>query len=96
MCTFIHCIHSYIHTFIAHSLKTINYLMCFSRNQWHKLLVEASENYKDTEKRKKERAHSHRQMKSPGVGRLFVTVIEGMDLKPNESNGNSNHSTFSQ
>ncbi|KAM5163825.1 intersectin-2 isoform 1-T2 [Mantella aurantiaca] len=60
------------------------------RTAWVQKIKAASENFIDTEKKKRERAYQARSQKSSGIGRLMVQVIEASELKPCKPNGKSN------
>ncbi|XP_018431025.1 PREDICTED: intersectin-2 [Nanorana parkeri] len=60
------------------------------RTAWVQKIKAASENFIDTEKRKRERAYQARSQKSSGIGRLMVQVIEATELKACKPNGKSN------
>ncbi|XP_041351400.1 intersectin-1-like isoform X2 [Gigantopelta aegis] len=67
-----------------HNLRAINET---EKDLWIKQIETASRHYLDTERRKRESAHSMRR--TPGVGRLLVVIQEGYDLKASDSNGKS-------
>ncbi|XP_072263549.1 intersectin-2 isoform X1 [Pyxicephalus adspersus] len=60
------------------------------RTAWVQKIKAASENFIDTEKKKRERAYQARSQKSSGIGRLMVQVIEASELKACKPNGKSN------
>ncbi|KAE8605248.1 hypothetical protein XENTR_v10015042 [Xenopus tropicalis] len=60
------------------------------RTAWVQKIKSASENFIDTEKKKRERAYQARSQKSSGIGRLLVHVIEATELKASKPNGKSN------
>ncbi|KAM9315865.1 intersectin-2 [Gastrophryne carolinensis] len=60
------------------------------RTAWVQKIKAASENFIDTEKKKRERAYQARSQKSSGIGRLMVQVIEAAELKACRPNGKSN------
>ncbi|XP_075057455.1 intersectin-2 isoform X2 [Mixophyes fleayi] len=60
------------------------------RTAWVQKIKSASENFIDTEKKKREKAYQARSQKSSGIGRLMVQVIEAAELKACKPNGKSN------
>ncbi|XP_070284873.1 intersectin-2 isoform X1 [Myotis yumanensis] len=60
------------------------------RTAWVQKIKAASEQYIDTEKKKRERAYQARSQKTSGIGRLMVHVIEATELKACKPNGKSN------
>ncbi|XP_053445107.1 intersectin-2 isoform X1 [Nycticebus coucang] len=60
------------------------------RTAWVQKIKAASEQYIDTEKKKRERAYQARSQKASGIGRLMVHVIEATELKACKPNGKSN------
>ncbi|XP_063771342.1 intersectin-2 isoform X2 [Pseudophryne corroboree] len=60
------------------------------RTAWVQKIKSASENFIDTEKKKREKAYQARSQKSSGIGRLMVQVIEAAELKASKPNGKSN------
>ncbi|XP_068136346.1 intersectin-2 isoform X2 [Hyperolius riggenbachi] len=60
------------------------------RTAWVQKIKAASENFIDTEKKKREKAYQARSQKSSGIGRLMVQVIEAAELKACKPNGKSN------
>ncbi|XP_060044397.1 intersectin-2 [Erinaceus europaeus] len=59
------------------------------RTAWVQKIKAASEQYIDTEKRKREKAYQARSQKTAGIGRLMVHVIEAAELKACKPNGRS-------
>ncbi|XP_078619328.1 intersectin-1-like isoform X19 [Branchiostoma floridae x Branchiostoma japonicum] len=59
------------------------------RNQWMKIMESASQQYIETERKKREKAHQARSLRSTGMGRLLVVMQEGYDLQPSDINGRS-------
>ncbi|KAL3883381.1 hypothetical protein ACJMK2_029651 [Sinanodonta woodiana] len=57
------------------------------RDTWIKKIEATIKSYQDTERKKREKAHSMRR--SPGVGRLLVVILEGADLQASDENGKS-------
>ncbi|XP_038078610.1 intersectin-1-like [Patiria miniata] len=55
------------------------------KNRWMDKIQAASKNYIETEKKKREKLQRVRSMRSKGVGRLLVVIIEGHDLKPSNN-----------
>nr|XP_006811485.1 PREDICTED: intersectin-2-like [Saccoglossus kowalevskii] len=68
----------------VYSLKTDS---VSERTKWLNKIQEATTVFIETEKKKLEKAHLARTQRSKGVGRLFVTILEGADLKPVDRNG---------
>uniref|UniRef100_A0AAV2KEG3 Uncharacterized protein n=2 Tax=Knipowitschia caucasica TaxID=637954 RepID=A0AAV2KEG3_KNICA len=60
------------------------------RAAWVQKIKAASENFIETEKKKREKAYQARSLKSSGIGRLLVTVTEAQELKACKPNGKSN------
>ncbi|XP_062857887.1 intersectin-2a [Trichomycterus rosablanca] len=60
------------------------------RTTWVQRIKAASERFIETEKLKREKAYQARSQKTSGIGRLLVTVLEAIDLKPCKPNGKSN------
>ncbi|KAM4529304.1 intersectin-2a isoform 2-T2 [Fundulus diaphanus] len=60
------------------------------RTAWVQRIKAASEHFIDTEKKKREKAYQARSLKTSGIGRLLVTVIEAQELKACKPNGKSN------
>ncbi|XP_039094264.1 intersectin-2 [Hyaena hyaena] len=60
------------------------------RTAWVQKIKAASEQYIDTEKKKREKAYQARSQKTSGIGRLMVHVIEATELKACKPNGKSN------
>ncbi|XP_042552688.1 intersectin-2 isoform X1 [Dipodomys spectabilis] len=60
------------------------------RTAWVQKIKAASEQYIDTEKRKREKAYQARSQKTSGIGRLMVHVVEATELKACKPNGKSN------
>ncbi|XP_061563362.1 intersectin-2-like isoform X2 [Cololabis saira] len=60
------------------------------RTAWVQKIKSASEHFIETEKKKREKAYQARSLKSSGIGRLLVTVIEAQELKACKPNGKSN------
>ncbi|XP_069925455.1 intersectin-2 isoform X3 [Oryctolagus cuniculus] len=59
------------------------------RTAWVQKIKAASEQYIDTEKKKREKAYQARSQKTSGIGRLMVHVIEATELKACKPNGKS-------
>ncbi|KAJ3593486.1 hypothetical protein NHX12_005820 [Muraenolepis orangiensis] len=57
---------------------------------WVQKIKAASEDFIETEKKKREKAYQARSLKTSGIGRLLVTVLEATELKANKPNGKSN------
>ncbi|XP_012582897.1 PREDICTED: intersectin-2 isoform X4 [Condylura cristata] len=60
------------------------------RTAWVQKIKATSEQYIDTEKKKREKAYQARSQKTSGIGRLMVHVIEATELKACKPNGKSN------
>ncbi|XP_066452703.1 intersectin-2 isoform X2 [Eleutherodactylus coqui] len=60
------------------------------RTAWVQKIKSASENFIETEKKKRERAYQARSHKSSGIGRLMVQINEAAELKACRPNGKSN------
>lgn len=60
------------------------------RTAWVQKIKAASEHFIETEKKKREKAYQARSLKTSGIGRLLVTVIEALELKACKPNGKSN------
>uniref|UniRef100_A0A8D1TLN9 Intersectin 2 n=1 Tax=Sus scrofa TaxID=9823 RepID=A0A8D1TLN9_PIG len=60
------------------------------RTAWVQKIKAASEQYIDTEKKKREKAYQARSQKTSGIGRLMVHIIEATELKACKPNGKSN------
>ncbi|NXR89934.1 ITSN2 protein, partial [Hypocryptadius cinnamomeus] len=71
----------------VYTLKTDN---INERTAWVQKIKAASEQYIETEKRKREKAYQARSQKTSGIGRLMVHVIEATELKACKPNGKSN------
>ncbi|XP_074522981.1 intersectin-2b [Halichoeres trimaculatus] len=60
------------------------------RTAWVQKIKAASEEFIETEKRKREKAYQARSVKASGIGRLLVTILEATELKAGKPNGKSN------
>ncbi|CAG5853966.1 unnamed protein product [Menidia menidia] len=60
------------------------------RTAWVQKIKAASEEFIETEKKKRDRAYQARSMKASGIGRLLVTILEATELKAGKPNGKSN------
>ncbi|KAL3065306.1 hypothetical protein OYC64_015474 [Pagothenia borchgrevinki] len=60
------------------------------RTAWVQKIKAASEEFFETEKKKREKAYQARSVKASGIGRLLVTILEATELKPAKPNGKSN------
>ncbi|KAM3932370.1 intersectin-2 isoform 2-T2 [Leptodactylus fuscus] len=60
------------------------------RTAWVQKIKSASENFIDTEKKKREKAYQARSHKTSGIGRLMVQINEAAELKACRPNGKSN------
>uniref|UniRef100_H3DK01 Osteoclast-stimulating factor 1 n=1 Tax=Tetraodon nigroviridis TaxID=99883 RepID=H3DK01_TETNG len=59
------------------------------RTAWVQKIKAASEEFIETEKKKREKAYQARSMKATGIGRLLVTILEATELKAAKPNGKS-------
>uniref|UniRef100_A0A7N6AYB1 Intersectin 2b n=1 Tax=Anabas testudineus TaxID=64144 RepID=A0A7N6AYB1_ANATE len=57
---------------------------------WVQKIKAASEEFIETEKKKREKAYQSRSVKASGIGRLLVTILEATELKAAKPNGKSN------
>uniref|UniRef100_A0A8K9UJM5 Intersectin 2b n=1 Tax=Oncorhynchus mykiss TaxID=8022 RepID=A0A8K9UJM5_ONCMY len=71
----------------VYSLKTEN---INERTAWVQKIKAASEDFLETDKKKREKAYQARSLKASGIGRLLVTILEATELKSCKSNGKSN------
>ncbi|XP_063039904.1 intersectin-2b isoform X2 [Engraulis encrasicolus] len=71
----------------VYTLKTEN---INERTAWVQKIKAASEDFIETEKKKREKAYQARSVKASGIGRLLVTILEGTELKSSKPNGKSN------
>uniref|UniRef100_A0A3Q0RKA4 Intersectin 2b n=1 Tax=Amphilophus citrinellus TaxID=61819 RepID=A0A3Q0RKA4_AMPCI len=60
------------------------------RTAWVQKIKVASEEFIETEKKKREKAYQARSVKTSGIGRLLVTILEATELKAAKPNGKSN------
>ncbi|XP_029281824.1 LOW QUALITY PROTEIN: intersectin-2-like [Cottoperca gobio] len=60
------------------------------RTAWVQKIKAASEEFFETEKKKREKAYQARSVKTSGIGRLLVIILEATELKPGKPNGKSN------
>ncbi|TMS13090.1 Intersectin-2 [Larimichthys crocea] len=60
------------------------------RTAWVQKIKAASEEFFETEKKKREKAYQARSVKASGIGRLLVTILEATELKAGKPNGKSN------
>ncbi|KAM7423893.1 hypothetical protein PAMA_000317 [Pampus argenteus] len=60
------------------------------RTAWVQKIKAASEEFIETEKKKREKVYQARSVKASGVGRLLVTILEATELKAAKPNGKSN------
>ncbi|CDR03962.1 unnamed protein product [Oncorhynchus mykiss] len=68
----------------VYSLKTEN---INERTAWVQKIKAASEDFLETDKKKREKAYQARSLKASGIGRLLVTILEATELKSCKSNG---------
>uniref|UniRef100_A0A8B9GXT3 Intersectin 2b n=1 Tax=Astyanax mexicanus TaxID=7994 RepID=A0A8B9GXT3_ASTMX len=71
----------------VYTLKTEN---INERTAWVQKIKAASEEFIETEKKKREKAYQARSMKASGIGRLLVTIQEATELKSSKPSGKSN------
>lgn len=60
------------------------------RTAWVQKIKAASEEFIETEKKKREKVYQARSVKASGIGRLLVTILEATELKAAKPNGKSN------
>uniref|UniRef100_A0A671UUI1 Intersectin 2b n=1 Tax=Sparus aurata TaxID=8175 RepID=A0A671UUI1_SPAAU len=60
------------------------------RTAWVQKIKAASEEFIETEKKKREKAYQARSVKASGIGRLLVTILEATELKACKPNRKSN------
>ncbi|XP_069549849.1 intersectin-2b isoform X1 [Brachyistius frenatus] len=60
------------------------------RTAWVQKIKLASEEFIETEKKKREKAYQARSVKTSGIGRLLVTILEATELRAGKPNGKSN------
>uniref|UniRef100_A0AAX7VLF9 Osteoclast-stimulating factor 1 n=1 Tax=Astatotilapia calliptera TaxID=8154 RepID=A0AAX7VLF9_ASTCA len=60
------------------------------RTAWVQKIKVASEEFIETEKKKRDKVYQARSMKGSGIGRLLVTILEATELKAAKPNGKSN------
>uniref|UniRef100_I3KKC9 Intersectin 2b n=1 Tax=Oreochromis niloticus TaxID=8128 RepID=I3KKC9_ORENI len=60
------------------------------RTAWVQKIKVASEEFLETEKKKREKVYQARSMKGSGIGRLLVTILEATELRAAKPNGKSN------
>ncbi|KAM9410329.1 intersectin-2b isoform 2-T2 [Pholidichthys leucotaenia] len=60
------------------------------RTAWVQKIKAASEEFIETEKKKRDKAYQARSVKTSGIGRLLVTILEATELKAGKPNGKSN------
>uniref|UniRef100_A0A8C5GR33 Intersectin-2-like n=1 Tax=Gouania willdenowi TaxID=441366 RepID=A0A8C5GR33_GOUWI len=60
------------------------------RTSWVHKIKAASEEFIETEKKKRDKAYQARAVKTSGIGRLLVTILEATELKAGKPNGKSN------
>ncbi|KAL4623886.1 intersectin-2 isoform X1 [Arapaima gigas] len=60
------------------------------RTAWVQKIKVASENFIDTEKKKREKLYQARSVKTSGIGRLLVTIQEATELKSSKASGKCN------
>ncbi|XP_031586760.2 intersectin-2b isoform X1 [Oreochromis aureus] len=60
------------------------------RTAWVQKIKVASEEFIETEKKKREKVYQARSMKGSGIGRLLVTILEATELRAAKPNGKSN------
>ncbi|XP_033111617.1 intersectin-1-like [Anneissia japonica] len=76
------CVFNLTHVEKVYALKTDTEKL---RNKWITQIENASKYSIETEKKKREKAQRARSMRSKGIGRLLVVIIEAADLKPSNS-----------
>ncbi|XP_018588398.2 intersectin-2b isoform X1 [Scleropages formosus] len=60
------------------------------RTAWVQKIKAASENFIDTEKKKRDKVYQARSVKASGIGRLLVTIQEATELKSSKAGGKCN------
>ncbi|KAF7662105.1 hypothetical protein LDENG_00246270 [Lucifuga dentata] len=60
------------------------------RTAWVQKIKAASEEFIETEKKKREKAYQARSMKASRIGRLLVTILEATEIRACKANGKSN------
>uniref|UniRef100_A0A673C7T7 Intersectin 2b n=1 Tax=Sphaeramia orbicularis TaxID=375764 RepID=A0A673C7T7_9TELE len=60
------------------------------RTAWVQKIKATSEEFIETEKKKREKAYQARSVKTTGIGRLLVTILEATELKAAKPSGKSN------
>ncbi|KAM9861208.1 intersectin-2b isoform 2-T2 [Aulostomus maculatus] len=60
------------------------------RTAWVQKIKAASEEFIETEKKKRDKAYQAKSVKASGIGRLLVTILEATELKAGKPNGKSN------
>uniref|UniRef100_A0A3Q2DYP7 Intersectin 2b n=1 Tax=Cyprinodon variegatus TaxID=28743 RepID=A0A3Q2DYP7_CYPVA len=60
------------------------------RTSWVQKIKVASEEFIETEKKKREKVYQGRSIKATGIGRLLVTILEATELKATKPNGKIN------
>ncbi|XP_053171996.1 intersectin-2b isoform X2 [Scomber japonicus] len=60
------------------------------RTAWVQKIKAASEEFIETEKKKRDKVYQARTVKASGIGRLLVTILEATELKAAKPNGKSN------
>ncbi|XP_031554337.1 intersectin-1-like isoform X2 [Actinia tenebrosa] len=68
----------------VYTLKTDSKL---ERNKWIEHLEKAAEHYIETERFTRLKAHRARSLRTPGIGTLVVTILEGKDLATSDPSG---------
>ncbi|XP_048577434.1 intersectin-1 isoform X3 [Nematostella vectensis] len=59
------------------------------RNRWIEKLEKAAEHYIETERFMRQKMHRTRSIRTSGIGKLVVTIVEGVDLKSSDPSGMS-------
>ncbi|XP_041831619.1 intersectin-2a isoform X2 [Melanotaenia boesemani] len=80
----------YFHVSHIDRVYTLKTETLSERTAWVQKIKAASEHFIETEKKKREKAYQARSLKTRGIGRLLVTVIEAQELKACKPNGKSN------
>uniref|UniRef100_A0A1A8H244 Intersectin 2b n=1 Tax=Nothobranchius korthausae TaxID=1143690 RepID=A0A1A8H244_9TELE len=70
----------------VYSIRTDN---VNERTAWVQKIKVASEEFIETEKKKREKIYQGRSVKASGIGRLLVTILEATELKAVKANGKS-------
>lgn len=59
------------------------------RNRWMDLMEKASTTYIETERELRQKTHRARSFRTSGIGKVTVTMVQGVDLMASDPNGQS-------